>query len=258
MSAPVLACESVSVSKGGASLLSDVSLAVMPGERLGIVGPNGSGKSTLLHVLAGLLKPSAGEVTLFGQPLSSLTRRDVAQRLAVVEQHAQTSDRIRVRDAVELGRTPWLSALAPWSAEDDAQVSAALQAVELEHLAQRHWHSLSGGERQRVQIARALAQQPKVLLLDEPTNHLDIHHQLSLLQLIRTLPVTSVMALHDLNQALTCDRLALLDRGRLVALGPPTTVLSPERLRATFNVEGHWLPGPNGGEPVLALRAITQ
>lgn len=257
MSAPLLACEGVSVTKGGAALLSDVSLAVLPGERLGIVGPNGSGKSTLLHVLAGLLTPSTGEVTLFGQPLSSLTRRDIAQRLAVVEQHAQTSDRIRVRDAVELGRTPWLSALAPWRSEDDAQVGAALRAVELEHLAQRHWHSLSGGERQRVQIARALAQQPKVLLLDEPTNHLDIHHQLSLLQLIRALPVTCVMALHDLNQALTCDRLALLDRGRLVALGPPTAVLSPERLRATFQVKGHWLPGPEGGAPVLALRAIA-
>lgn len=256
MSAPVLACNGISVNKGGAALLTDISLAVMPGERLGIVGPNGSGKSTLLHVLAGLLKPSAGQVSLFGQALSSLSRREVAQRLAVVEQHAQTADRIRVRDAVELGRTPWLSALAPWGAEDDAKVGEALHAVELEHLAERHWHSLSGGERQRVQIARALAQQPKVLLLDEPTNHLDIHHQLSLLQLIQHLPVTSVMALHDLNQALACDRLALLDRGRLVALGPPTHVLSPERLRATFNVEGHWLPGPEGSAPVLALRAI--
>src|SRR3546814_1755854 len=81
--------------------------------------------------------------------------------------------------------------------------------------AARHWHTLSGGERQRVHIARALAQEPQVLLLDEPTNHLDIHHQLPILSLVAALPVTSVVALHDLNQALECDRLAVMERGRL-------------------------------------------
>src|SRR3546814_4447544 len=95
--------------------------------------------------------------------------------------------------------------------------------------AARHWHTLSGGERQRVHIARALAQEPQVLLLDEPTNHLDIHHQLPILSLVAALPVTSVVALHDLNQALECDRLAVMERGRLACLGTPEEVLTAPR-----------------------------
>jgi iron complex transport system ATP-binding protein len=146
-------------------------------------------------------------------------------------------------------------ALSPWSAADDAIVDQALQAVGMAHLAQRLWHSLSGGERQRVHIARALAQRPQVLLLDEPTNHLDIQHQLSLLQQVQALPVTTLVALHDLNQALTCDRVAVLDQGRLVALGKPEAVLTPERLLSTFGVHAHYLTDPFDGARILRFRA---
>ncbi|MHA6195614.1 ABC transporter ATP-binding protein [Pseudomonas wadenswilerensis] len=238
----------------GTALLAEVSLQVRPGETLGIVGPNGSGKSTLLRLLAGLLRPGSGEVRLTGEPLHRLRRREVARQLAVVEQQASTDDAIRVRDAVELGRTPWLSALSPWSAADDAIVDQALQAVGMAHLAQRLWHSLSGGERQRVHIARALAQQPRILLLDEPTNHLDIQQQLGILALVQALPVTTLIALHDLNQALGCDRLALMDRGRLVALGAPLDVLTPQRLHDTFGVHGHFIEDPLDGSRYLRLR----
>ncbi|NBA98293.1 ABC transporter ATP-binding protein [Pseudomonas sp. R5(2019)] len=258
MTAPttaMLACSALSYSVKGAALLCDVSLAVSEGETLGIVGPNGSGKSTLLKLLAGLLKPASGHVQLKGQPLASLNRRAIARLLAVVEQQADTSDSISVRDAVELGRTPWLSALAPWSAVDDAIVLKALADVDMAHLLKRAWHSLSGGERQRVHIARALAQRPQVLLLDEPTNHLDIQHQLAILGLVHALPVTTVIALHDLNQALACDRLAVLDRGRLVALGSPFEVLTEQRLNDTFGVRAHWLTDPLDGTRLLRLRA---
>ncbi|TDV67577.1 ABC transporter ATP-binding protein [Pseudomonas sp. LP_7_YM] len=238
----------------GAQLLNDVSLAIRPGENLGIIGPNGSGKSTLLKLLSGLLAPSAGEVFLQGQPLSAIRRRDIAQRLAVVEQHAETSDSISLLQAVELGRTPWLSALAPWSEEDTRIVNQAIADVSLQALRERAWHTLSGGERQRAHIARALAQKPQILLLDEPTNHLDIQQQLSILRLVHRLPVTSVIALHDLNQALACDRLAVMDHGRLVALGSPFQVLTPERLTETFGVLGHWLTDPFDGARILRLR----
>ncbi|KQQ59940.1 histidinol phosphatase [Pseudomonas sp. Leaf127] len=240
----------------GQALLQDVSLSVRPGETLGIVGPNGSGKSTLLKLLSGILAPSAGSVHLAGQPLAQMKRRDVARQLAVVEQQADTSDSITVRDAVELGRTPWLSALAPWSGEDDEIVRQALVDVDLLHLRERHWQTLSGGERQRAHIARALAQRPQILLLDEPTNHLDIQHQLSILGLVKALPVTCVIALHDLNQALECDRLALLHGGRLIALGLPHDVLTPERLLSAFGVHGHWLTDPLDGTRLLRLRAL--
>ena len=177
----VLSCTGLGFKVREAHLLRDIDLEVQPGETLGIVGPNGSGKSTLLKLLAGLRVPASGEVLLGGQRLTKLPRRLVAQHLAVVEQQADTDDAIRVFDAVALGRTPWLSALSPWSAEDDAIVRQALHDVDATHLSQRAWRSLSGGERQRVHIARALAQRPQILLLDEPTNHLDIQHQLAIL-----------------------------------------------------------------------------
>lgn len=250
----VLSGSRLSYSVKGAPLLSDVSLAIRSGENLGIVGPNGSGKSTLIKLLAGIQLPTAGEVHLRGERLSAIRRRDIAQRLAVVEQHAETSDSISLLQAVELGRTPWLSALAPWSDEDDHIVSQAIADVSLTHLRDRAWHTLSGGERQRAHIARALAQRPQILLLDEPTNHLDIQQQLSILKLVHRLPVTTVIALHDLNQALACDRLAVMDQGRLAALGSPFDVLTPERLHSTFGVLGHWLTDPFDGARILRLR----
>lgn len=96
------------------------------------------------------------------------------------------------------------------------------------------------------------------MLLDEPTNHLDIQHQLSLLQQVQALPVTTLVALHDLNQALTCDRLAVLDKGRLVALGKPAEVLTPERLLSTFGVHAHYLIDPFDGARILRFRTPEQ
>ncbi|MHC6225214.1 ABC transporter ATP-binding protein [Pseudomonas sp. X10] len=251
----LLTCQNLGFHVRDCQLLHNINLAVAPGETLGIVGPNGSGKSTLLKLLAGLRPPSSGSVHLLGQPLARQPRRQVAQAMALVEQQADTHDAISVFDAVALGRTPWLSALAPFSVEDTAIVDQALADVDALHLRQRTWSSLSGGERQRVHIARALAQRPQLLLLDEPTNHLDIQHQLSLLQRVQALPVTSLIALHDLNQALTCDRLAVLDHGRLVALGKPLEVLTPERLLSTFGVHAHYLTDLFDGARILRFRA---
>lgn len=231
-----LAARGLGWSAGARPIVEDVSLTIEPGETFGLVGPNGSGKSTLLRMMAGLIPRTRGTVHLGGRPLSRLSRREVAQRIAFVEQIADTSEALSVRDVVELGRTPWLSALAPFSPSDGMIVDEALQAVGMAGLASRRWATLSGGERQRVQIARALAQRPRVLILDEPTNHLDIHHQLSLLRLVSRLPVTVVLALHDLNQAMGCDRLGVMQEGRMVACGRPVEVLTPERLAAIFRV----------------------
>lgn len=239
-----------------ADLLRDINLQVCRGETLGVVGPNGSGKSTLLKLLAGLRVPSTGVVHLNGLPIAGMSRITVAQTLAVVEQQADTLDAVSVFDAVALGRTPWLSALSPWSVEDDAIVEQALADVDATHLKRRIWRSLSGGERQRVHIARALAQRPQILILDEPANHLDIQHQLAILHVVQALPVTTLIALHDLNQALSCDRLAVLERGRLVALGKPLEVLTPRRLLETFGVAAHYLTDPFDGARVLRFRSV--
>ncbi|AJE45749.1 ABC transporter ATP-binding protein [Celeribacter indicus] len=241
---------------GGRSIVDGVSIDVEPGETFGLVGPNGSGKSTLLRLLAGLAPRPAGAVHLDGRPLSALTRREVAQRIALVEQMADTSEALSVRDAVELGRTPWLSALAPFGPADTRIVEEALAAVDMAHMARDAWSTLSGGERQRVHIARALAQRPRLLMLDEPTNHLDIHHQLTLLRLVSDLPVTVIMALHDLNQAMGCDRLGVMEDGRLIACGPPAEVLTPDRLAAIFRVRATPLHDPADGATIFRFHCL--
>ena len=257
MSAPILEVDGASRAVSGRDIVADVSVSLRTGEMLGLIGPNGSGKSTLLGMMAGLTRPSRGEVRLEGQPMQKLRRRQIAQRLALVAQAAETGDRISVRDAVELGRTPWLGPLRPWGAEDDAAVAESLDAVGMVHMADRDWSSLSGGERQRVHIARAHAQAPQILLLDEPTNHLDIHHQLAILDLVAGLGVTTVIALHDMHQALRCDRVMVLRAGRRVALGPPDEVLTPDLIREIFAVEAELIPHPRGGRPVFAFQRIA-
>lgn len=233
-----------------------VDLTVHEGETLGIVGPNGSGKSTLLRLLAGILRPSSGEVSVDGQPLGHLPRRLAAQKIAFLEQQADTGEALTVRDAVELGRTPWLTPLQPWSDEDDRIVGEALAAVDLRGFEKRLWTTLSGGEKQRVHLARALAQRPRILLLDEPTNHLDVRHQLSTLKLVPKLQVTSIIALHDLNHALSCDRVGVMDGGRLVALGAPEEVLSVERIAGVFGVRASIVIDSSDGAHLFRLDHI--
>lgn len=237
-------------------IVEQVNLVVHAGETLGLVGPNGSGKSTLLRLLSGVLTPSSGRVELDGMNMHNLPRRTIAQRMAVVAQLADTQDAIPVWEAVALGRTPWLSALEPLSDHDERIVAQALHAVGLQHRTASAWRTLSGGERQRVHIARALAQQPQVLLLDEPGNHLDIQHQLSLMQLLATLHVTQVIALHDLNQAMGCDQLAVMNRGRLVCVGKPAEVLTPDLVREVFGVQMRTLIDPWDGQPVLRFTPL--
>lgn len=233
----MLSARNISWSTGGIDIVKNISLDLSAGEFLGIVGPNGSGKTSLMGMLAGLRKPRSGEVLLNGAPMSLLQRRDVARQIALVEQQAETQERINARQAVELGRIPHKGALSPWSRGDDEIVDRALCDVDMEAFGKRMWHTLSGGERQRLHIARALAQQPKILLLDEPTNHLDIGHQIALLHLVHKQKLTVAAALHDLNHAaMFCDRVAVMKAGALVAVGAPCDVLTTGLILDVFGV----------------------
>ena len=234
----------------GRLIIQGVSLALPERGMLGLIGPNGSGKSTLLRLLAGLRPPSQGSVSLDRQALAQWPRKALARRLALVEQHAGTDIDIAVQDIVRLGRTPHRGALAPWTGADQTIVDQALARMQLSDLRHRPWRSLSGGERQRTQIARALAQCPSELLLDEPTNHLDIQHQLQLLQLIQGLPVTCVMALHDLNlAAMFCDQLVMLQHGRVVASGSPEQVITAALIAEVYGVRAEVTRSAHHGRP---------
>jgi iron complex transport system ATP-binding protein len=245
-----LRADQVAYTAGGTLILDGVSLTTRPGAVTGLLGPNGSGKSTLLRLLAGVLTPASGTVALDGRPLAQVGRRAVARRVAMVEQQADTDVALTVLDVVRLGRVPHRRAWTPASPRDEEAVCAALARTGLTGKADRLWHTLSGGERQRVQVARALAQEPRELLLDEPTNHLDIQHQLALLDLITELGLTSVVALHDLNlAAMYCDRLLVLDRGRAVAYGSPRDVVTEPLIADVYGVRADVTPTGVDGRP---------
>ena len=223
-------------------VLRGVDLAVRPGELLVLVGTNGSGKTTLLRLLAGVLAPRAGELELFGRPAAAWSRIELARRVAVLPQGLELPAGFRVGELVAMGRLPHARAWFGSTAEDDEAVERALVDADALELAGRTADELSGGERQRVLVAMALAQEPQLLLLDEPTLHLDLAHQLAVLETIRRLRaqrgIAVVAVLHDLAlAAAVAPRVAVLDRGRLVADGAPSAVLSPGLIRRVFNVE---------------------
>ncbi|MFI7615946.1 ABC transporter ATP-binding protein [Nonomuraea terrae] len=232
----------------GRPIVDGITVEITPGGLTGLLGPNGSGKSTFLRLLAGLLRPQGGAVLLDGHDLDRLPRRDVARRLAVVAQEVSTDVELTVLDVVLLGRIPHRRRLAAAAGEDDlGHARRALRRCGVADLEHRRWSTLSGGERQRVNIARALAQEPTELLLDEPTNHLDIAHQLALLDLLASTPVTVVTALHDLNLAAQyCDHLLLLHEGRLVAAGHPKEILTEETVERVYHVRAEITPSATG------------
>lgn len=222
-------------------LLYDVSLGIRAGEMIGLLGPNGSGKTTLLHLLSGIVQPQQGRVLLEDRDLRAWSRRQIAQRIAVVPQQVHTPFSFTVEQIVHLGRTPFAKTFfATPVARDRLIVRDAMEAANVSALAERIFNELSGGEQQRVMIAIALAQEPLILLLDEPTSHLDIKYQVETLDLAQRLNrehgVTIVAAMHDLNLAARYfPRLLLFQRG-VVAEGSPAEVLEPGLLSRVYGV----------------------
>lgn len=239
MSAASLVAENISWAphKSLPRLLHPVSFEIQPGQVLGVVGPNGAGKSTLLRMIYHYQQPTSGHIWVDGEDIWSLAPRAAARKVAAVLQEQPGAFGLSVRDIVTLGRTPHRLGFSTPGAHDADIVEAAILRMDLQHLTDRDFGILSGGERQRVMVARALAQQPQVLVMDEPTNHLDIRHQLEILSLIRTLGLTIVVSLHDLNMAAdVCDAILLLENGHCKGFGPATDVLSETRVSQTFRV----------------------
>ncbi|OLP02801.1 histidinol phosphatase [Mycolicibacterium porcinum] len=248
--------EAVSVSMRGRPLIADVSLAVVPGEMLAVVGPNGAGKTTLLRTLYRAQRPSAGQVLLDGVDVWKLPGKRAARRVAAVLQEATGDFELTVFDMVAMGRTPYKRSFEADNVEDRAIIDAALTALDIAELSGTGYGRLSGGQKQRVLIARALAQRTDVIVLDEPTNHLDLRHQHEALQLLRATGATVVAALHDLNLAAAyCDRICVLDGGRLVAVGAPADVLTERLLSEVYGVEARITLDTDTGSPQVTVAA---
>jgi iron complex transport system ATP-binding protein len=208
---------------------------------LGILGPNGSGKTTLLRLMAGTRVPTSGEVVLEGTPLHRCSRREIAQRIAVVPQETHLAFDYTVLEMVLMGRHPHLGLFELEGPHDFIIARDALRATGTASLEARQFNTLSGGEKQRVVIASALAQASDILLLDEPTASLDLGYQLDVATLIAKLNekrgVTIAISTHDLNLAArVCHSLVLLRHGRVLAAGRTADVLTPDNIRALYDV----------------------
>ena len=240
---------------GNNEILKGVSIDSKNKEFVGIIGPNGSGKSTLLKCIYRTLKPNGGCIMLGNTPISTMSVKESAKKLAVVAQHNYYNFDFSVEDVVLMGRSPHKKRLEPDNSKDYQIVNESLDKVGMLEFKNRSFSTLSGGEQQRVILARALAQQTPCLILDEPTNHLDIKYQLSLLNIVKDLDLTIVASIHDLNiAAMYCDRLFVMKNGKIVGSGTPQEVLTKEFIKEIYDIDVEIVNDSKGDMHILYSR----
>lgn len=237
------------------TIIDGLSVAFPQGKVTAIVGPNGCGKSTLLNGLSRVHLPAKGQIVLDSKDIHSLPSREVAKKLALLPQETSAPDGIAVRELIRFGRHPHQNFLKQWGMDDRSAIQFALEAANLEDLADRLLDTLSGGQRQRAWIAMSIAQETPVLLLDEPTSALDLGHQIEVFDLIRELAEqgkTLIMVVHDLAMAARyADHLIAMKSGEIVAQGAPKDIITPELMDDLYGVHCDLLEDPSTGAPVL-------
>lgn len=254
-----LTIDRLEVTYGEYRAVDQVTVSVAAGQWLGLIGPNGAGKSTLLRAVVDLVDHQ-GLIHLDGIPQSELSRRQLAQAVALVPQAPECPADMRVADYLLLGRSPYISYLGAERPHDLDVVSEVADQLDLRDFLDRNLGTLSGGELQRVVLGRALAQEAPLLLLDEPTSALDVGHQQQVLELVEDLRrhrnLTVVAAMHDLTLAgQFSDRLLLMSNGRAVVTGTPQTVLTEHTISEHYGASVQVLHDAQGGVVVVPVRA---
>ena len=221
-------------------ILKDISFEVPKGSFVGIIGPNGCGKSTLLKNIYRLYKPNSGRIILDNKDLSKMKDKDCAKEIAVLAQESNSQFDFTVEQIVKMGRYPYKSVFEDYSKSDIQMVKDMLEKVGLNNYSHRSFSNLSGGEKQRTLIARALVQNTDFLILDEPTNHLDIGYQIQLMDLIKSLNITTLSAIHDMNLAsMYCDYLIVMKDGQIRDFGKVKDVINSNMLKEIFGVNAY-------------------
>lgn len=257
----MLTAHNVSFRVGNKPLIAGVSVSFVAGKLHLIIGPNGAGKSTLVKVLARLLRPHSGNVEYEGVDVSQAHEAQLAKQRAVLSQAVEVAFPLSVREVVMMGRYPHFGGRP--GPIDEQIVDEVMQHFDVTEFSERNYQTLSGGERQRVNFARVLAQlwrdgssdaslSCRYLFLDEPLTFLDIRHQIDFLKKIRTFTdapdVVTVGVVHDLNLAARfADQIVLLNEGRVVASGPPTEVLTADRIQEVFEVVPTFVSSEHSG-----------
>ncbi|WP_148558187.1 putative siderophore transport system ATP-binding protein YusV [Terrisporobacter petrolearius] len=221
-------------------ILKDISFDVPKGSFVGIIGPNGSGKSTLLKNIYRLYKPSSGKIILDNKDLFTMKDKECAKEIAVLAQESNSQFDFTVEQIVKMGRYPYKSVFEDYSKDDLKMVSEMLKKVGLDDYSHRSFSNLSGGEKQRALIARALVQNTDFLILDEPTNHLDIGYQIQLMDLVKSMKITTLSAIHDMNIAsMYCDYLIVMKDGKIKKFGNVEEVITAQTLKEIFGVNAY-------------------
>lgn len=250
----MISIKNVSYSIQDQPILHDITLTVPRGGITALIGPNGAGKSTLLSLIARLRKLQTGQITVDTLQVGQCSDRALAQVLAIMVQNAQVSARIRVGELVGMGRYPWHQGRP--GPKDHAIVAETLARFSLETFANRFLDELSGGQRQRALVAMAYAQSTDYLLLDEPLNNLDIAAARQLMQALKKMAdeggKSIVIVLHDINYAAAfADRIVVMAKGKIAAVGPPADIITPQTLREHFDTNAEILTIK--GRPVVLV-----
>jgi iron complex transport system ATP-binding protein len=239
----MLEVQNISINYGVCAVVEGVSFALSTGKIIALLGANGAGKTTLLKSLNGALPAAKGSILLDEKELKNYSRREIAQRIAVIAQETETKFPVSVLEFVLAGRFAQPSTAFGWETAADLQIAlTSLKQCDLANYEARQMNRLSGGERQRVVLARALATQAKILLLDEPTANMDLAHQALMFRLVRERcengDAAAIVITHDLNLASEfADEIILLKNGRIAAKGAPEQVLTAENLETVFGVK---------------------
>lgn len=238
----VLRVESVSLQKQSRFILDSISCEMHASEFVGLIGPNGAGKSSLLQIVSGLQASTSGRIIINNQELTELTRKQRAQTIAYLPQQEKPVWPLHVEHLVGLGRLPWQGFFTQ-SITDKKAIDLAIEQTELQSFRQRNILELSGGELQRALIARLFAGQQNILLADEPIVALDPYHQLHVMELLAEKAQQGALvcaALHDLNLAAAfCNKLILLNQGKIIAIGSPVEVLTSKNLLEVYGIDAY-------------------
>jgi iron complex transport system ATP-binding protein len=225
---------------GEKNIFTDLSFGVCPGEVLCLLGANGCGKTTLLRCLNGYLKLNSGSITLENTEITTLPATALAKRIGFVFQDNSTTFPYSVLEIVRMGRAPHLKMFSSPGPKDTKIAEQALEKVGIPHLRDKKFTQISGGERQLAVIARTLAQEPDVILMDEPTSALDFRNQTLVLRMITRLSeqgMTIIMSSHFPNNALLfSNRVAMMHRGRFIALGKASEVINEQNLKEIYGI----------------------
>lgn len=241
MSETVIELKNLNIGYEGKTVIKDINAKIGAGEIIGIIGANGAGKSTLLKTIRGMLPPKSGDTYYFGKNLKEFKDKDIAQKVAYLQQHVEVGFGYTGQDIVLAGRYPYMKWYESESEKDKELALDCMEYTGTRDLADRPMTEMSGGQKQRVLLAKVLAQQTPILFLDEPTTGLDMVYKEEIFRFARDLAdagKTVLMVVHELDLAAKyCKRIFLLGEGKLLADGKPEEVYTTELLNRAYKAD---------------------